>query len=431
MKKIFFLYLAFLNINTFGQITFEKGYFINNNDEKIECLIKNLAWQKNPTKFDYKLNENDEIKTAKIDNVKEFNISENYVYKRFNVKIDVSSQRLDYLNKDKNLKLIDKTVFLQLLVLGDVNLYKYEGDHFKLFYFNKEGNDNPEILIFKEYLIDEKVAENNSYRQQLYLALNSAKVSEADFKKLKYSTEDLTNVFMKYNASDTNKTVNFTKKQNKEVINFRALLGINYLSSNIAFNNYYSNMDTNISLNSKIIPSLGIEIGYVLPFDQRKWEFFIAPNYQNVNLSNTSISEPIQLYEIYPNGTKYFDGLGTRTADYKVSFTKIQVPVGIRYFLFLNKNSKVFLNVGFIFNALLNSNVNYSIKHFDNTNFLLSENTDSSKIYNTANPFFGLGYSYEKFNFEIRYDVYAPILESDIFYYKTSSIGLIASYKFF
>ncbi len=427
MKNIFFLHLIFLSINTFGQITFEKGYFINNNDEKIECLIKNMAWQNNPTEFDYKLNENDEIKIAKIDNVKEFNVSESYAYKKFTVKMDMSSQNLDYLNRNKNLNLTDKIVFLQLLVTGDANLYKYNGSNFKLYYFNKKDNNDAELLIFKEYIIDEKVAENNSYRQQLYLALNSGKLTESDFKNLKYSTEDLTNLFIKYNASDTNKTVNFTKKQNKDVINFKALLGINYLSSYVQ--PYYTN--SQINLDSKIIPGLGIEIGYVLPFNQKKWELFIAPNYQNVNLSNITIFDPIKLYIIYPDYSKYFDGMGSEIINYKVSFSKIKVPVGIRYFLFLNQKSKIFLNIGFILNHILNSNVSFSDKYFDNNKFSLSEDARSTKIYNTTNPFLGIGYSYNKFNFELRYDVYAPILESNIFYYKTTSINLIASYKFF
>ena len=47
-------------MNCFAQISFEKGYFINNANQKTNCLIKNQDWKDNPTEFEYKLDENSE-----------------------------------------------------------------------------------------------------------------------------------------------------------------------------------------------------------------------------------------------------------------------------------------------------------------------------------------------------------------------------------
>lgn len=52
-----------------AQIRFEPGYFIDTANQKTECFIKNVDWKNNPTRFDYKLSENGELKTAEISKV--------------------------------------------------------------------------------------------------------------------------------------------------------------------------------------------------------------------------------------------------------------------------------------------------------------------------------------------------------------------------
>ena len=53
-----------------GQINFESGYFINNDQDKVSCFIKNEDWLNNPTAFTYKLSENGNIQEATISEVK-------------------------------------------------------------------------------------------------------------------------------------------------------------------------------------------------------------------------------------------------------------------------------------------------------------------------------------------------------------------------
>ena len=70
-SKLLLFIIFFISITTNAQIIFEKGYFINNNNQKTECLIKNLDWRKNPTDYKYKLSQNDLAKVATISSVKE------------------------------------------------------------------------------------------------------------------------------------------------------------------------------------------------------------------------------------------------------------------------------------------------------------------------------------------------------------------------
>src|SRR5687767_5808182 len=82
------------NFCCYSQTTFERGYFINEDGQKIECLIENVDWKNNPTEFKYKLEGNAESKKADISNVKEFGIRDVCKYIRKKVSIDKSSDDL-------------------------------------------------------------------------------------------------------------------------------------------------------------------------------------------------------------------------------------------------------------------------------------------------------------------------------------------------
>ena len=73
-KKILLSIILLLNYYGFSQVNFEKGYFITNSDEKIDCLIKNRDWKNNPIDFEYKLSDNDKFISTNIKLVKEFGI---------------------------------------------------------------------------------------------------------------------------------------------------------------------------------------------------------------------------------------------------------------------------------------------------------------------------------------------------------------------
>ncbi len=142
-------------LNTFGQVVFEKGYFIDNNDKKSACLIKNYEWKNSPSKIEYRLTETSETKTADISVIKEFRVS-SIKYQRFTVKIDQSGQSLSNLNKDKEPIFIEDTLFLRLIIEGNASLY--EAGEYKL-YFYRVNNSEVKQLVHKEYLSGTRVVD--------------------------------------------------------------------------------------------------------------------------------------------------------------------------------------------------------------------------------------------------------------------------------
>ncbi|WP_227740356.1 hypothetical protein [Salegentibacter sp. BLCTC] len=115
-KQALFLLFTILSLNCFSQITFEKGYYIDETNQRLNCLIRNVDWRNNPNKFEYKLSEEAEIKTASLNSVKEFAIKGVSKYVRSEVEIDRSSKNINKLSTEKNPVFQKETLFLKVLV---------------------------------------------------------------------------------------------------------------------------------------------------------------------------------------------------------------------------------------------------------------------------------------------------------------------------
>src|SRR6187431_655326 len=185
--KNFLLLLSFiLSFQAYSQINFESGYLINNNNTKTNCLIRNVGWLKNPTKVEYRLNENSPSLFATITEIKEFNVGDKYKFVRFNTQIDRSSSNIDLMTAEKNPVFKDETLFLKVLVEGEINLYEYNDDNLVKYFISPADHKDVTQLIYIEYLIDNTVAKNNNFRQQLSVALKSDALKTKDFEYLKY-----------------------------------------------------------------------------------------------------------------------------------------------------------------------------------------------------------------------------------------------------
>ena len=112
MKKGLFLILFFtIYFKSFSQIVYEEGYLINNSNEKIECLIKNNDWKRNPSSFEYKLTTEGAVQTGDIQSVQEFKTINSPKFIRAAVQVDESS--LSNLDEDPSPKFVAKQIFLK------------------------------------------------------------------------------------------------------------------------------------------------------------------------------------------------------------------------------------------------------------------------------------------------------------------------------
>ena len=378
MKKqtLLALLIAF-SFNCYSQINYEKGYFIDNQDNRTECFIKNVDWKDNPKKFEYKISEQSTPETATIEAIKEFGVA-SLKYKRFQVKIDRSSEDVNKLSYDRNPEFTEETLFLKYLVEGKANLLQYEEGNLVRFYYNV---DNAEVmpLTYKVYLTtgDNYIRKNEGYKQQLLVDLKCDKLTVNDAKNAAYKKNSLIKYFVKYNNCENSELVTFDEKKKRDLFNLNIRPGISFNSLTIDREN---SLISNVELERKLIFRLGLEAEFILPFNKNKWTLFIEPTYHN--------------YQSTKSDVPYTQtGSTISTTNVIVEYPSLELPFGVRHYFFLNEQSKLFINGAFVLDFPVSAVIKFEPSGISDV--------EISKRNNLA---FGLGYVLKnKYSLEVRY----------------------------
>ncbi len=385
-------------IKSYSQIIFENGYFIDESNKKIECLIKNIDWQNNPTKFEYKLLEDEPAQEATIQTVKEFGINNVSKYIRVKTNIDRSSDQIDKMSSERNPSFKEELLFLKVLIEGNAVLFLYiDANLTRMFY--KLDDSEIEQLVYKRYLIESKIFVNDYFKQQLFLKLKCEEIGLNDIERLTYSKRDLEKLFIKYNECTSSDYISYETKKKRDLFNLTFRPGLNYSSLEIK-NSVSGSKDTDFGNNIGI--RFGIEAEFILPFNKNKWGIIIEPTYQYYKSEQSNESS----------------GVSGGILVSKVDYRSIELPVGVRYYFYLNDKSKLFINVSYVFDFPFNS----SIKFVRNDGSVLSE----LEIKSRRNLALGVGYKYkDRYSIEIRYNTNREIL-SDYSYWnsKYNSINI-------
>ena len=398
-KRILFLLITILTLNCYSQISFERGYYIDNTNQKINCLIKNIDWRNNPTEFEYKLSENSESKKATIKTIKEFGIDNISKYVRSTVNIDRSSESTNKLSDNKNPIFKEEELFLKVLVEGKATLYQYVDSNLNRFFYNKE-NSNIEQLIFKSFKTAENnIGKNNRFRRQLFVDLKCPNFKRSKIENVKYKKNSLVRFFTEYSKCHNNELINFEPEQKRDLFNLTIRPRIN--SSSLTIQSSASN-SRNTDFENKIGFGFGLEAEFILPFNKKKWTIAIEPTYQNFKSEKTS------------NVTNVSGGVLIA----EVNYSSIEIPVSLRHYFFLNNNSKIFINASYIFDLSSKSSIEFTRNDGSNLNSL--------DIKTRPNLSFGIGYKQnDKYSLEMRYQIGREVLSDYIYWsseYKTLSI---------
>lgn len=392
-KLLLLLGIAALVSNCYSQIVFEKGYFIDNSDQRVECLIKNVDWQYNPREFEYKL-EDSKITTTNISFVKEFGIDNVSKYKRYAVNIDRSGTDLSKMSTEKNPVFLEEELFLKVLVEGEASLYRFVDKGLERFFFKMNDSEITQ-LVYKLYMASpNQKAENNHFRQQLMIELSGPDLLENDFKNLHYETKELVRLFVRYNDLVNSGYTNFTEKEKRDAFNLTLRPGMNY-SSFSAINKDDHSMGADYG--NKLGFRFGIEAEFILPFNRNKWAIIIEPTYQYFNSELEST-----VYDVY--------------VDYK----SVELPVGIRHYFYLNTNSKIFIDGSMILDFPQNSKLR--------ANYALELDINSA-----PNMTFGIGYKLKEiYSLELRYQMPRELLNGYLLWQSDyNTLSVIFGYSIF
>ncbi|MFZ4930035.1 outer membrane beta-barrel protein [Chryseobacterium sp. Mn2064] len=403
--------LLFCSIASFyAQVKFEKGYIIDQNDIKKEVLIKNKGWVSNPDNIIYKTDENSAEDKGTPSTIKEFGIYNDSKYVTYNGNIDYSSDDISNFSNTKEPKFVKSSVFLKELVAGNKNLYTYKGHITRYFYSESDSVIHP--LIYKKYFFNgnsSQVATNEQYLDQLKTIFADNNSAQALVNRTQYTASSLTKIFKTYNgeSSDGSTDQSFTESKKKVKFNLSIRPGINF----------YAPLELKESYRNPGFPSksnfrIGVEAELVLPFNKNKWSVILEPTYAQYTNKKTTIRTDDNLYNM--------------TMD---SYSFINIPLGIRYSMFLNEKSRIFVNVATnVLNVRTSSSASIDVD-YDNVVFDKIALASTQAFRGTS---FGAGFNYNnKFSVEARLSSSTNILYKDLPNADLKSFSLILGYNIF
>ncbi|MGO1751363.1 MAG: outer membrane beta-barrel protein [Psychroflexus sp.] len=405
-KQLLSLLLFIIGFNSYAQITFEEGYFINNSGQKTTCLIKNVDWKNTPTQIEYKLQENDEAQLKSIETLDEFGINGISKYIKAKVEIDRSSKNINRLSQNRNPIFSEENLFLKVLVEGQANLYEYnDGNLLRYFYSLKDSEIKQ--LIYKKYkTVNGDVSENNRYRQQLWSDLSCDGFDQQKLEYINYSKRDLVKQFTKFNDCVESDYINFNAKDKRDF--FHLTIKPRFNISSLTFGNSLSDIDP-IEFDDETGFGIGIDLEFVLPFNKNKWAITLEPAYQSFKSESSSPTDNIVG--------------GERVAI--VDYSSIEIPIGLRHYFYINKKSAIYLNAAYVMDFSMSSSVEFTRKDGSNLNTI--------EVKKGNNIAFGAGYQYnKKFSLEFRYQTNRDILDSYEYWSSDySSMSFILGYQIF
>ncbi|WP_299253934.1 tRNA modification GTPase [uncultured Lacinutrix sp.] len=414
IKKVLFVFIALISFNCYSQITYEKGYFIDNTNNKIDCLIKDLDWKNNPTEFKYKILQDDDAKTITIKSVVEFGVYNKSKYIRETINIDRSSDYTRKLSIDEDPIFNQEELFLNVLIEGKSNLLEYvEGDLRRYFYTN--NNSEIEQLVYKRYISNspnndvnplnynagkgDGISENNGFKKQLF-GLKCPSITLKNVKNLHYKKKDLVSFFTKYNSCNNNSFTSFSDKKDRDLFNLTLRPRIN--SSSLTLDN-----SVTVDFGNATSYGFGLEAELILNFNKNKWSILLEPTYQYFKAKAITESSTFSGGEIHA------------AVDYK----SIEIPFGLRHYMFINDNSKIFINASYIFDLEQKSSIELNRKDGSNHTLL--------NVISTSDIAVGIGYKQnDKYSIELRYFKGRTLLNDYAFWdsnYKT--VSLIIGYS--
>jgi len=218
----------------------------------------------------------------------------------------------------------EEQLFLKVLVDGSASLYQYVEDNLTRFFY-KIGDSAINPLVYKSYLIHNRIVSyNNHFRQQLLTEMNCPEISMNVYETLGYNTRDLKKIFISYNTCINSAYVSFDNSKDRDQFNLTIKTGLSF--SNL-HTTHSSSEVLGFTYETDLSPKIGIEAEVVLPFNKNKWSLIARPTFRTYKNSKT-----IETSEVVG---------GTLTSN--VKYNSVELPVGLRHYFFLSEKSKVYL----------------------------------------------------------------------------------------
>ncbi|TMM28875.1 porin family protein [Polaribacter aestuariivivens] len=387
MKKTVFV-LLLITLNSFAQSSFKKGYFITLDGTKVECFIKDENPYKIPEKFDYKINDSSQELSINSSQINALHIAPDVKYERHTVKTDLSSDNISELTTIRILNKEEVSLLLEVLVESESSLLQFSDNEVTRFFFKKNNKVIP--FDYKKYKNESNgISENRNYQLQLKQNFFCANL---DY-NIDYKRKSFISFFVDYNVCKNKNFINLTdrkKNSKKPIFNIKGRLGTGLFSAE----NIVEQTNEAESYNSELVFKFGVEIEYIFALNNNKWAVFIDPSYQ------TNFSTQSKTIKGYKNLGFGGSGVGDIIVPIfdinETKFSNIEIPLGVRHYMYFNNNNALFINLGVNFDVPIESEITQT-----------DSDTGDSTTYDMNSTFgfnFGLGYKVsEKITVDLNY----------------------------
>lgn len=232
-KHSFILVFAWLTLHVLpavSQTHLQPGYIISNNDEVVHGMMEFFAYEKNPESVMF-LQSNGSSRTLKPGDIKAFSVDQR-MFVSATVDVETSEQDLNLLSEEQALQLIQKTVFLQVLIDGDKRLYYFrQADGNKCYYTDTERGI--ELLGYKRYYFRDQnkrryLNYNKKYIGQLLVVFQDYPEMVQKIKKTDYTEKSLMRLFTSYYKNNDKQYITYNIEPFKLESAFGVMGGVSY-----------------------------------------------------------------------------------------------------------------------------------------------------------------------------------------------------------
>ncbi len=391
MKKItLFIISLFLAQPLLAQSVFEKGYYLDTEDNIINGYILNLDWRSNPSEIKFKSDSLAQEETLNLEDINGFEIYEYGKFLKSAVEIDRSPENKSNLSASPSPIFSNEVILLKSLVEGVISLYSYQDGNLQRFFIKKQ-NGTIEQLVFRFFARGSRVITDDSFKQQLKSELGCSLNSQNSLEEIDYKRKDIANLVIEENECLGEGNTIYTYKRDYK--KFRLTIKPGVSNSNLRLNTrtgpfivrrYISNFDNNIVLN------LGAEAEFILPYANGAWSITIQPSYHQFKFKDT--------FEVV-----------SREREVTIDYKALELELGLRYSYVLNEKSRVYLSPSLVYGFDFNSEL--TITPELPTLDLLSLSTVEIK----PQPSFkiAIGFAYKKINLESSYSPRKELLANE------------------
>jgi hypothetical protein len=393
-----FLILCFIATISFGQIQYEKGYIIDKNNKRTECYIKNMDWKDNPATITYKLSLSGSPIKGDVTTIKEFAIGNTFKYVGANVKVDLLNKPTVGTQSELDPVWTRANLFLKVLLEGKAKLYGYKKDKVERYFYSlNDSLINP--LTYKQIHKASTIIRNNDFRQQLWDKLRLPNTTWEVTKTVNYTENELKNYFKTYNGKFEVPITETKPVAKKLYFNLKLTPGVNLSSTKMTV--VERDGKPELTFDSKPGLRLGLEAELNIPFDHYRWGILLEPTFQTYKSEAAFAQKPTT-----------------------ITYNTVEFPFGLRYYVYLSNNSRVFLDGLYVPGVAMNMGSKIEYYSIDQSDRKMDNETAS-------NMAFGVGFQHQKFSVEARYFTTKDILNNHDFEFADyNRFAVILGYKF-